>query len=210
MLVRAATRGDGATGEDVTANLRTIRAVPLASARRGAEAARGARRGVHAAGRASSGSTHARSARRASSSSIRATRRPGSLRQLDPRITASRPLDVFFYGVGRSGEGRGCRRRTSDCWSAARLGPAHLATGAAVVQRRRRAVSPTTTSSATRAELPYQIDGVVYKVDERAAAGAARLRVARAALGDRAQVPGRGGADGRCATSNSRSAAPAR
>lgn len=47
-LVRAATRGDGMRGEDVTANVRTIRSVPAAPARRRAAAGRGARRGLHA------------------------------------------------------------------------------------------------------------------------------------------------------------------
>ena len=52
-LARAATRGDGATGEDITANIRTIRSMPLRLRGCGAGGARSARRGVHAARRIS-------------------------------------------------------------------------------------------------------------------------------------------------------------
>ena len=58
-------------------------------------------------------------------------------------------------------------------------------------------------------DLAFDIDGVVYKVDRLDWQAAPGLRRPRAALGDRPQIPGRAGDDDACATSTSRSAAPA-
>lgn len=99
-LVRAATRGDGTTGENITANVRTIRAIPLRLTgdniprrveirgevfmpQRGFEA-------LNEEARRTGGKVFANPRNAAA----------GSLRQLDPRITAKRPLTFFCYGVG--------------------------------------------------------------------------------------------------------------
>ncbi len=98
-FVRGATRGDGRIGEDVTHNLRTIKAIPLRDRRRPGDG-RGARRdllsaqGVRAAERA----PRRRPASRPSP--IRATPPPGSIRQLDPEVAAERPLSMWCYGIG--------------------------------------------------------------------------------------------------------------
>ena len=109
VLVRGATRGDGIQGEDVTVNLRTIPTDPLADARRrAAGAARGARRGVHAA----FGLPGAERAARGTKQKVAPNPRnaaAGSLRQKDSSITASRPLAVWVYGVGAS---KGCTRES--------------------------------------------------------------------------------------------------
>ena len=120
VLVHAATRGDGLRGEDVTANVRTIRAVPLrlrGERRRPAEFLGSARRGLHAAGRIRGDSMTPPSPRATSYSSIRATRRPARCASWIRRVTAERPLD------GRSStapvERRGCAgscERTGRCW----------------------------------------------------------------------------------------------
>ena len=91
----------------------------------------------------------------------------GGLRQLDPRITATRPLDAFFYGIGALEGGRNPPPRVRRCDDSRNGGcvPRHVA------HRERIAAAcsrTTTTSRCQRPKLPYQIDGVVYKVDSRA------------------------------------------
>ena len=196
VLAQAATRGDGARGEDVTANVRTIRSVPLrlrgaaprllevrgevfmprgrlrAHERRGGGARReGVRQSAQRGRRAACASSIRRSAPRA-------------------RSTCS------STGWARC-EGVACPSGTAKCWRS-------CATGACAPARRPRSCRASRAASTTsadigarRAALPYQIDGVVYKADRFADQRAARLRVARAALGAGAQVPGgRGDDDG--------------
>ena len=118
-----ATRGDGVTGEDVTANIRTVRAVPAAAARRRpAAGARGPRRGLPAG-------QGVRAAERASCSRRggRAFANPrnaaaGSLRQKDPKVTASRPLRLWCHGVRLRRGDRGSSRTPSRWTSCATPG----------------------------------------------------------------------------------------
>src|SRR5690606_6595270 len=97
VLVRGATRGDGTRGEDITANLRTIRAVPLRLRRPVTLEVRGEVIMRHEdfrrlnEERAARGETLFANPRNAAA---------GSVRQLDPRVTASRPLDIFCYAIG--------------------------------------------------------------------------------------------------------------
>ena len=105
VYVRAATRGDGTRGEDVTANVRTIAALPLRL--RGDPPPVLEVRGEVYMARASFERLNARAA--AAGEKTFANPRnaaAGSLRQLDPAVTASRALDVFFYGVGETGDWR--------------------------------------------------------------------------------------------------------
>lgn len=99
MLVRGATRGDGKTGEDVTLNLKTIKSIPLRifddkirllEVRGEVYMDRDEFRQLNEA-RAAGGETPFANPRNAAA---------GSLRLLDPSITASRPLDIFIYNVG--------------------------------------------------------------------------------------------------------------
>ncbi|NDY41825.1 NAD-dependent DNA ligase LigA [Dissulfurirhabdus thermomarina] len=163
-FVLGATRGDGTTGEDVTANLRTIRAVPL-RLRPAADLperldARGevfmTREGFAALNREreAAGEPPFANPRNAAA---------GSLRQLDPAVTAARPLDIFFYGVG---EIRGWRPQTHwEVLEALRrwglkVNPlVHRAQGIEAAIRARDRLA------AQRAALPYEIDGVVIKVN---------------------------------------------
>jgi DNA ligase (NAD+) len=91
----------------------------------------------------------------------------GSLRQLDPKVTATRPLDLFFYSTGQV-EGGALPARHTDLlaqlreWGLRTCGEARRVTGAAGCLQYYREIG------AARAKLPYQIDGVVYKVDDRA------------------------------------------
>jgi DNA ligase (NAD+) len=105
-LIRAATRGDGRVGEDVTHNVRTIASVPLAL--QGSDhPARLEVRGEVFMPRAGFEALNER-ARKAGEKTFMNPRNAaaGSLRQLDPKITATRPLDMFVYGLGYREGGR--------------------------------------------------------------------------------------------------------
>ena len=165
-LARAATRGDGATGEDVTANVRTIRSVPLLLKGR-APALLETRGEVFMP---LAGFRKLNEAARERGEKLFVNPRnaaAGALRQLDARITAQRPLAVFFYGVGAV-EGLPVPERHSELLSLLRKfglrtsGEAHLVHGLAGCLQYYAALA------ARRAALAYQIDGVVYKVDRRA------------------------------------------
>lgn len=96
-FVRGATRGDGTIGEDITLNLRTIRSLPLTIKERGRIEVRGE------AFMPQASFLKLNEQRKADEQSLFANPRnaaAGSLRQLDPRIAASRNLDLFLYGYG--------------------------------------------------------------------------------------------------------------
>ncbi len=168
ILLRGATRGDGTTGEDVTANLRTLHSIPLHLQGSGWPdrfEVRGEvlfwrsdfeRLNTHQRERGEKEFVNARNAA------------AGSLRQLDSRITARRPLRFFAYGVGMV-TGAGLPATHSGLLD-------QLAEWGFPVAPERRRVSGLTGLLAYFAEigrrresLPYDIDGVVYKVDDLAA-----------------------------------------
>lgn len=164
MLVRAATRGDGATGEDVTHNVRTIRSVPFRLKGKGWPGVVEARGEVYmpVAG-------FEEMNRRAEARGEKVFVNPrnaaaGSLRQLDPRVTASRPLEMYFYGVGLMEKGSLPDRHSEILdrlqeWGLAHAPDVRVCTGVEALLKYYDHVGQ------RRAQLPYQIDGVVYKVD---------------------------------------------
>jgi DNA ligase (NAD+) len=165
--VRAATRGDGVTGEDVTANVATIRSVPRRL--RGKPPAVLEVRGevflpfagferMNRDALARGDKTYVNPRNAAS----------GSLRQLDSRITAQRPLDLYFYELGLV-EGGAVPDRHSEL--ASRLNEWGLRTcpEGRKVAGVEGCLEYYRDIGARRLKLPYQIDGVVYKVDSRAA-----------------------------------------
>ncbi len=100
VLARGATRGNGAVGEDVTQNLRTIKSVPLRVLGKAHPRVFEVRGEVYFP---KSGFRQFNEERAAQGLPKYATPRntaAGSLRQLDPRVTAERPLDIFVYGLG--------------------------------------------------------------------------------------------------------------
>jgi DNA ligase (NAD+) len=163
VFVQGATRGDGTVGEDVTANLRTIRDVPQRMGGAGVPAVLDVRGEVYME-RAQFLALNA--ARAAAGEPLFANPRnfaAGSLRQLDPRITASRPLRFFAYGWGEAdppiqGAYSDFLDRLKD-WGF-RVNPltARCADEDAALAYHERL-------AAQRFELPYDIDGVVVKVD---------------------------------------------
>ncbi len=166
MLARAATRGDGVTGEDVTANVRTIRGVPTRL--RGKPPAVLEVRGEVFLPFAGFEKMNREAAARGEKTYVNPRNAAsGSLRQLDPRITATRPLDLFFYAVGVV-EGGAIPGRNSELavqlreWGLRTSGELKLVVGVEGCLEYYRDIG------ARRAKLPFQIDGVVYKVDNRA------------------------------------------
>lgn len=164
MLMQGATRGDGYTGEEVTANLRTIRAVPLRLSAEHPPRLLEIRGEVLMQKSDFERLNQAQAARGEKEFANPRNAAAGSLRQLDPRITASRPLSFFAYGIGAT-EGFDVPTTHSalmDC-----LESLHLP-----VSRERRVVRGASglleyyrELGAKRRDLPFDIDGVVYKVN---------------------------------------------
>jgi len=163
---RAATRGDGVTGEDVTANVATIRSVPRRL--RGKPPAVLEVRGEVFLPFAGFEKMNRDAAARGDKLYVNPRNAAsGSLRQLDSRITASRPLDLFFYSLGVVEGGAvpalqsGLGAQLNE-WGLRTCPEARRVRGAEGCLEYYRDIG------ARRAKLPYQIDGVVYKVDSRA------------------------------------------
>ena len=165
VLRHGATRGNGSEGEDITANLRTMAAVPERLS--GEVPASIEIRGevfiaktdfiaLNAAQEAAGLRTYANPRNAAA----------GSLRQLDPRITAARPLSLFAYAMGESSE----PAATSHWAYLERLRAWGLGVNplSRPIGTEAEAEAFQAELGAGRAGLPYDIDGVVYKIDDLA------------------------------------------
>ena len=165
LMTKAATRGDGSTGEDVTENIKTINMIPLRlygkdfprilevrgevfMSKKGFE-----KLNQHALAQDEKVFANPRNAA------------AGSLRQLDPKITASRPLEIFFYGVGYV-EGKALpptQKEILTCllqWGL-RVSPlVSLTEGVDGCLKYYRQIEK------KRDSLSFEIDGVVYKVND--------------------------------------------
>ena len=102
LFVRGATRGNGLVGEDVTLNLRTIRSIPLRVTGSGVPTRFEARGEVYFPKSEFQRFNEERLAKGLQTYANPRNTAAGSLRQLDPRQTAQRPLDIFVYGLGSS------------------------------------------------------------------------------------------------------------
>jgi len=162
-LVQAATRGDGTKGEDVTANVRAIRSVPLAL-RRAAPAVLEARGEVFMTRRAFA-ALNRRAAEKGEKTFVNPRNAAaGSLRQLDPNVTAARALDLFFYGLGAT-EGWSVPARHSQVLAGLRELGLRTCPEAEVVEGADGCIDYYARMARKRDSLGYDIDGVVYKVD---------------------------------------------
>ena len=167
LFVRGATRGDGATGEDITQNLRTIPSLPLEMKKSGAHPVPDfiEVRGEVYMERASFGKlNHRRAVDGEEPFANPRNAAAGSLRQLDPKITARRPLSIFVYGAGLL---KGMQFSTHfGILEALRqwgFPVNHLIEKADDISA---CIAYFGRISSLRPELPYEIDGVVLKVND--------------------------------------------
>ncbi len=167
ILIQGSTRGDGSTGEDITQNLRTIRAIPVRL--RGDRGAVPARLSVRAEVflPLADFRRHNREREERGEPAFANPRNmaAGSLRQLDPRITAARPLDACFYSIGVQRGGPPIRSQ----WELLHYLPE---LGFRVNPLARRCndidacVEYVQDLEPRRDSLAYEIDGAVIKVDD--------------------------------------------
>jgi DNA ligase (NAD+) len=162
-LVQAATRGDGEEGEDVTANIMTVADIPktlqgaapdILEVRGEIYMTRADFETLNAAQAADGGKTFANPRNAAA----------GSLRQLDPAITAKRPLKFFGYALGEASAPL-AETQAGIRAALARLGfcvpaPVAVAIGEAEL------LAFHESAYAARPDIPYDLDGIVYKVND--------------------------------------------
>jgi len=163
VLVRGATRGDGTTGEDVTANLRTVRAIPL-RLRGTAPPARVEVRGevyLPLGAFAEFNASRARAELPTFANPRNAA--AGSLRQLDPRVTAERPLSIWCYALGAADGVEVADQPGVLAWLREAGFPVHP--DIAVVDDVEDAVAACARWEERRATLDFDIDGAVVKID---------------------------------------------
>jgi DNA ligase (NAD+) len=162
LFVRGATRGNGTVGEEVTANLSTVRSIPD-RLDDGPPPVLEPRGEVYMTlddfeklnqRQDEEGKPHFANPRNAAA---------GAIRQLDSRITARRPLKVYLYGIGEGGEGFESHSAMLDRLKdyGLRANPHKLHDSIESV------VEECLAAASERESLPYQIDGVVVKVDSR-------------------------------------------
>ena len=166
-FVRGATRGDGIHGEDVTANLRTLASVPLTLRGRALPRLLEVRGEVFMS---LPGFEKMNATALAAGDKVFVNPRngaAGSLRQLDPRITANRPLEIYFYGVGLV-EGGEVPGQHSELLTALRAWGLRTSPETRVASGVEGLLAYYEEIGRRRATLTYQIDGVVYKVDSLA------------------------------------------
>ncbi|HEB59274.1 MAG TPA: NAD-dependent DNA ligase LigA [Gammaproteobacteria bacterium] len=164
LLVQAATRGDGYTGEDITQNVRTIETIPLRLLDRQPPAVLEVR-GEVLMSKAGFEALNAR--QREAGEKLFANPRnaaAGSLRQLDPRITAQRPLEFFCYALGKV-EGMQLPDRHDAVLARLRDMGIRVNREIRTVAGIEHCLAYYRDILARRDKLPYEIDGVVYKVN---------------------------------------------
>lgn len=169
LFVYGATRGDGETGEDVTANLKTIRTIPLRLSVKDAAAIpkRAEIRGeVYMPHKAFAKINAERAAREESLFANPRNAAAGSLRQLDSRVTAKRDLSMLAYGIGQW-DGTPLPTHTDTLRFLSQAGfriNAHIE----VFRNMEDVIEYCRSWADKRGQLPYDIDGLVIKVNSLA------------------------------------------
>ncbi|MCY8988721.1 NAD-dependent DNA ligase LigA [Bacillus atrophaeus] len=159
-FVRGATRGDGTTGEDITENLKTIRNIPLKMKRNLSIEVRGE---AYMPKRSFEALNEERLKKEEEPFANPRNAAAGSLRQLDPKIAAKRNLDIFVYSIAELDEmGVDTQSQGLDFLDEI---------GFKTNQERKKCgtidevIDMIEELQAKRADLPYEIDGIVVKVD---------------------------------------------
>lgn len=164
-LVRGATRGDGTTGEDISHNVRTIQAIPLQLVGSGYPKRLEVRGEVFMP--KAGFEAYNEKARAAGEKTFVNPRNAaaGSLRQLDPKLTAARPLDMYAYSAGVV-EGGKLPDRHSEVISQLQEWGLKVCPERRVVEGIDGCLEYYEDIGKRRDDLAYEIDGVVYKVDD--------------------------------------------
>jgi DNA ligase (NAD+) len=162
--VRGATRGDGSTGEDISQNVRTIKSIPLRLRGQGYPRLLEVRGEIYMP---KAGFDRLNEKARARNEKVFVNPRnaaAGSLRQLDPRVTAERPLEMCCYSIGRVEQGE---LPDSHSEILAKLNGWGLRTNveSATVNDIADCESYYQSLAERRDTLAYDIDGIVFKVD---------------------------------------------
>ncbi|MEY2192194.1 NAD-dependent DNA ligase LigA [Neobacillus sp. BF23-41] len=176
LFAQGATRGDGTIGEDITANIKTIKSVPLRLRENVSLEVRGE---AYMPKRSFEALNQTREERGEELFANPRNAAAGSLRQLDPKIAASRRLDVFLYGIGNISESSEIESHSEGLDYLDRLGfkTNHERNKCASVDE---VIEYVNSWVEKRPHLPYEIDGIVIKVDSYAH---------QAALGTTAKSP---------------------
>jgi DNA ligase (NAD+) len=167
MLQQGATRGDGRRGEDITHNVRTIDAVPLKLIGDDYPETLEVRGEVFMP--KAGFEAYNKRARETGDKTFVNPRNAaaGSLRQLDPKLTAERPLDIYVYAVGIV-EGREMPDSHNEVLDQLQAWGLKTCPERSVVKGIDGCLAYYEELGARRESLSYEIDGVVYKVDSRA------------------------------------------
>jgi DNA ligase (NAD+) len=160
-FVRGATRGDGNIGEDVTQNLKTIRSIPLKIKDKALLEVRGE---VYMPREAFKKLNEQREELEQPTFANPRNAAAGSLRQLDPKITAERKLDIFIFNMQRY-EGRRINSHDEGLNYLKSLG-FKVSPNRVICKNIDEVMEAINRIGDTRGELPFDIDGVVVKVDE--------------------------------------------
>lgn len=165
LLVRGATRGDGTSGEDITQNVRTIPSVPLKLRGSGFPQTLEVRGEVYMP-RAGFDALNAACRERGEKVFVNPRNAAaGSLRQLDARITAQRPLEFCGYGVGLVADGA-LPGRHSEMLGKLQQWGFRINPESRVAEGVDECLRYYETLLARRDQLSYDIDGIVFKVDD--------------------------------------------
>ncbi len=164
VFVQGATRGDGVVGEDITTNLKTIRAIPLRLTKPVTIEVRGE---AYMPKKSFEALNNARAEKGEELFANPRNAAAGSLRQFDPKIAASRNLSTFIYAIGGDGEAYGIDSHAEMLDYLEELGfPSNKERQACATIDEVLAFIEKWTEN--RLNLPYEIDGIVVKVNRYA------------------------------------------